>query len=120
MKIWHLDCEVNKFENLGWVGEVDLDVVNSFDGRNKADGWNPIELKRMYESPFSNTPELTSNIPIFDKKAVLAVKDLLDGLAEILPVDCQDGEFFVINTLGVVDALIMTNQYLRLFVMEFV
>lgn len=105
MKIWHLDCEVDEFENLAWVGEIDLDLINSFDGRSKREGWKPLSLKRMYDRPFSNTPGLTSNIPIFDKKAVDVVKDLLDGVAEILPVECSDGEFYAINALGVVDCI---------------
>lgn len=105
MKIWHLDCEVNEFENLGWIGEVDLELINSFDGRSKVENWEPISLKRMYDRPFSNTPGLTSNIPIFDKKAVEVIKELIKEQAEILPVNYNDGEFYIINVLGTVDCV---------------
>ena len=36
MKIWILDSDVNKYENLMWKEAFDLDEVQSFVGREKS------------------------------------------------------------------------------------
>lgn len=105
MRIWHLDCNVDDYENLTWLNEIDLDEVQSYDGRNKLDGWKPLQVIRMYNRKYSNTPGLSSHIPVFDKKAVDALKDLLENHAEILPLECKDGEFYAINVIKVLDCI---------------
>ncbi len=105
MKIWILDSDVDKYENLMWKEDFNLDEVQSFDGRKKTKDWNPIKVKRMYDREFSNTPGFSSHIPVFDATATNVLRDLLEGDAEILPLDCVEGDFFAINVTRVLDCI---------------
>lgn len=109
MRIWKLDCDVNTYENLAWGAnefEIDLDFIHSFIGVSKEKNWIPLHLKRMHgDREFSNTPGLSAHIPVFDKKAVDVVREYLIGNAEILPIFCEDKEFFIINVTSVLDCI---------------
>lgn len=105
MKIWLLDCDVDNYDNLTWENDINIDDVQTYDGRQKFANWNPVKVKRMYDKEFSNSPGLSSHIPVFDKIAVETVKDLLSRNAEILPLDCNDGEFYAINVTKVLDCI---------------
>lgn len=105
MKIWILDCDVDKYENLKWKGKIDLDYIYSFNGESKKENWRPIEVVRMYDREYSNTVGLSPNIPVFDRKAVDELRELLNNDAEILPLTCDDGDFFIINPIKVLDCI---------------
>lgn len=105
MKIWILDCDVDTYENLTWKKELDINFVQSFDGMKKLKDWKPVQVKRMYGRTFSNTPGLSPHIPVFDKKAINVLSDLLEGNAEILPLDCEDGFFYAINVINIMDCI---------------
>lgn len=105
MKIWILDCDVDNYENLEWEGKLDLGLVQSFNGSQKVKDWKPINVKRMYDREFSNTPGLASHIPVLDDKAIAILQDLLKGNAEILPLNCKEGDFFAINVTNILDCV---------------
>jgi len=104
MRIWHLDFDVNEFENLQWVN-LDIKEIQTYDGRPKSEGWIPRQVKRMYDRDFSNAPGLSSHIPVFDRVAVEKLGEYLQGVTEVLPLDCNDGEFFAINVIEVLDCI---------------
>lgn len=105
MKIWILDCDVNKYENLMWEKKLNIEEVQSFDGRKKINDWNPIKVKRMYDREFSNTPGFSAHIPVFDEKALSSLRDLIEDNAEVLPLDCEEGDFYAINVTNVLDCI---------------
>lgn len=105
MKIWILDCDVDHYENLTWKGQLDIDYIQSFDGTKKTENWSPMKVQRMYDREFSNTPGLSPHIPVFDEKAICVLGDLLAGNAEILPLDCEDGNFYAINVINVMNCI---------------
>ena len=105
MKVWILDCDVDNYENLTWKKELNLEYIQSFDGTEKIKNWNPIEVKRMYNREFSNTPGFSPHVPVFDEEAVCALRNLIIGNAEILPLDCEEGSFFAINVTRVLDCV---------------
>ncbi len=115
MRIWHLDCNVDDYENLTWLNKIDIDEVQSYDGRSKVENCNPIAVRRMYDRKYSNTPGLSSHIPVFDKKTVEILADLLNNHAEILPLDCQDGEFYAINITKVLDCIDYEKSEYKMF-----
>lgn len=115
MKIWLLDSDVDHYENLTWKNDIDIDEVQTFDGRPKFKNWNPIQVKRMYDREFSNSPGLSSHIPIFDQSAVDILKDLLIGNAEILPLDCEYGKYFAINVIKVLDCIDYEKAEFKMF-----
>lgn len=104
MKIWILDCDVDHYENLFW--KKDVDYIQSFNGTEKKNDWKPVRVQRMYRNrKFSNTPGLSPHLPVFDKKAVSILDDLLKGNAEILPLECKEGDFYLINVTNVIDCI---------------
>lgn len=105
MKIWILDCDVNNYENLMWREKLNLSEMQSFDGREKQRTWKPIKVKRMYNRKFSNTPGFSPHIPVFDQKAIMALCDFLKENAEVLPLNCEDGDFYAINVTNVLDCI---------------
>lgn len=105
MKVWILDCDVDNYENLTWKNEIDIDFIQSFNGTEKKKDWKPIQVKRMYDRTFSNTPGLSPHIPVFDKKAIDVLSEFLIGNAGILPLACEEGDFYVINVVKVVDCI---------------
>ena len=105
MKIWILDSDVDNYENLTWKKELDIDFIQSFDGTEKMKDWNPMQVKRMYDREFSNTPGLSPHIPVFDEKAIGVLNDLLVGNAEILKLDYKECNFYAINVIKVLDCI---------------
>lgn len=88
-----------------WKGECNIDYIKSFDGTRKSIDWKPPQIKRIYDREFSNTPGIVSHIPIFDKKAISILNDLLKDNTEILPTICEDGNFYLINVIKVLDCI---------------
>jgi hypothetical protein len=105
MKIWHLDFELDEFDNLVPVEELSLDEIQSFNGSSKMKLWKPIAVKKMEDKELSNAPGFYSHIPVFDKIALDAVKDLIKDGAETLPLLCTEGEFYAINVIEVLDCI---------------
>lgn len=35
MKIWFLNCDVDRYENLTWKRDIDINYIQSFDGTKK-------------------------------------------------------------------------------------
>lgn len=105
MKIWILDCDVDNYENLTWVQKLNIEYIQSFDGQRKMKDWYPVQVKRMYDREFSNTPGLSPHIPVFDEKAISILSDLVIGNAEMLPLDCKDGKFYAVNVFNVLDCI---------------
>ena len=109
MKIWELGRDLENYESLAWGEDefdIDLDFIRSFNGTPKEKEWIPIQLLRMDgEGEFSNTPGLSAHIPVFDVEAVDTLKEYLNGNAEVLPIFCEDKEFYIINVTNVVDCI---------------
>jgi Immunity protein family (Imm11) len=105
MKIWHLDFELDEFDNLVPVEEISLDEIQSFNGSSKIELWKPIIVKKMEEKELSNAPGFYSHIPVFDKVTLDVVKDLIKDSAEALPLLCDEGEFYAINVIEVLDCI---------------
>lgn len=83
---------LDDYENLTWINKIDIDEVQSYDGRSKIKDWKPFAIKRIYGREFSNTPGLSSHRPVFDERSVKVVKELLNGYAETLTLACSDGD----------------------------
>lgn len=115
MKIWHLKTKANDFENLGWDDSVSIDEIRSYDGRSKKENWKPVRVKRLYDRNYSNTPSLSSHVPVFDKVAVNTMKSLISKSVEILPLLCEDGEFFAINVINVIDCIDYDNSSYEMY-----
>ena len=78
MKVWILDCDVDSFENLIISGDSCNNLLKTFNGEEKNDGWTPISVRKMYgDREFSNTHGFAPHIPVFDNKAVSELNCML-------------------------------------------
>lgn len=105
MKIWHLDFELDKYDNLIPVKELSIDEIQSFNGSSKREQWEPIAIKKMEDKELSNAPGFYSHIPVFDKKTLDTVTDLIENSVEILPLLSSVGEFYAINVTEVLNSI---------------
>jgi hypothetical protein len=68
--------------------------------RSGVDKWTPL-------SPPGDFPHFEGAIidPVFSRRALDALADLLQGNGEILPLSCDEGEYYLFNTTRMVDAI---------------
>ena len=55
--------------------------------------------------PKGDYPFLVLGLPVFSRRAIEALGDLLEGNGEILPTTCEGDEIFFFNVTRVIDAL---------------
>ncbi|AYE33971.1 imm11 family protein [Clostridium septicum] len=111
MKIWSLEEDVNHYEhitlddrnNLNWI-----DFGDMFNGKSLKDNWTPIRvclIEHGGKLKKGDMPYLSPGKPIFSKSAVTILKDLLEGYAEILPIEYDLQELFIINVTNHIEAI---------------
>ena len=98
------------YEFLNCQNSDDYEVFHQLDGSPRADQWKPVEVLRVRAdggrkfNP-SDFPWLFSDVLVMRRRAVDALRDILDAHGEILPLATDDDvELFAFNSLTV-DAL---------------
>ena len=96
-------------ELISYINRDDLDRT-IFDGRSLITGWEPIPIKRITEDegqqwisgdfPSTEVGDLALN-----RKARDAIGRYLEPYGELLPLLCDDGEFWTLNVTCIIDAL---------------
>lgn len=100
----------NGYEWINCVEGSDHEVFMALDGSSRAADWKPILVRRIRPAQHlgfkpSDFPWLGSWALVMRRKAVDALRDVLEANGEILPLATEDDvELFVYNA-GVVDAL---------------
>jgi hypothetical protein len=90
-------------------------LFQKFDGRRLGRSWKPLRVKLHKVGKAGDFPALASHIPVFNEKALLVLGPLLQGSVEALPLDCDEGSFFAINILAVIDCLDLANSEVTRF-----
>lgn len=106
MKLWKLWAEGDAFDNLVPVVPLTFDDYNSFDGSPRADIWKPLPVRRMEpekELPLSDFPGFA--LPVFSKKAWDCLEPIIGGQVEVLPLVFEEGPYFAINVINVLNAI---------------
>ena len=106
MKIWQLRVEVDKYDNLIPVIPFSVEEIKSFDGRKHMENWKPIKVKRMEPEKhleLSDSPGFV--ITVFSKFALECLLPLIKDYVEVLKPDFEEGEYFAINVIKVIDAI---------------
>ena len=111
MKIFKLSFGSNDYEWLQPLRPLSYDEMHSFDGRSHLKDWKPIKVKKMEPDkdqpknlPLGDAPNL-SFAPAFSRKAKDALYNLIKDDVEILNLDCNDGEYYCINIIKVLDVI---------------
>lgn len=106
MKIWKLKSEVDKYDNLEPVKDFSLEEYWRFDGHELKSSWKPLAVQRMEPKkklPLSDAPGFT--IPVFSKKALEILQMYLQDSAEILDLVFDEGDYYGINVIAVLDVV---------------
>ncbi|MCM0759876.1 hypothetical protein M7775_15055 [Sporomusa sphaeroides DSM 2875] len=104
MRIWHLDADVNNFDNLTTLKQKDWETLR-FDGRKLFETWKPLAVRVIEDRKISDTPGLSSGAPVLSPRAISVLQELVGDTVEVLPLICSSGEYYVINVLDVVDCI---------------
>ena len=109
--VYQLTADANRYENLVLVKEDDYDVlIDHFNGEVMAGFWVPLKtvvlLDRQHRNrPSSDFPSLGGTVPVFGKRAVMKLEDLLRANGELLPLDCEEGSYYAFNVTTIADVL---------------
>lgn len=104
MKIWKLKFELDKYDNLIPVKEFSVEEIWRFDGHELQKNWKPLPVKRMEPEKglaLSDAPGFT--IPVFSRNALDTLWPLLQNSVEILELLFDEGEYYGINVISVLD-----------------
>lgn len=111
MKLWSLEEDVDNYEHItladgsnhNWV-----DFGDMFDRKNLKDNWIPIRVQLIEHAgdlERGDMPYLSPGKPVFSKMTVTTLKDLLQENAEILPLEYDLQELYIINVTNLIDAI---------------
>jgi hypothetical protein len=106
MEVFRLEADADRYQNLALVDETEWARLNEgFGGDRMAGAWLPpkVEVDEP-KLPASDFPGF-SGTPVFGARAVEALRDLLDPNGELLPLDCDTGDYWAFNVTAVIDAL---------------
>lgn len=106
MKIWHLNFELDEYDNLMPEKAFTADEIQSFDGRKMKENWMPLPVKRMEPEknlPLSDAPGFT--IPVFSGRALEVLRPLIKDSIEELEFEFEEAEYYGINVTTVLDVI---------------
>jgi hypothetical protein len=116
MKVYVLGADSDHYESLLMPGGGLYEFARRFNGRPmKKLGNDPKIKKDPRRLPKGDFPSLIPGVPIFSRRAVEALRDLLEETGEILPVTIGRDQYFILNVTHVVDALDEPNSTLSRF-----
>lgn len=103
------------------IDESDFEVFRSFDATSRVTSWQPIRMKLLMEDEFgrpfltSDVPWLGKHAPVLREKAASALRPVLAGRGEMLPLECDSASLVVFNATTVIDALDLDKSELVTF-----
>lgn len=116
MKIWQLNFEVDKFDNLIPIKKFTADEIQSFDGRKHLDNWEPIRVERMAPEKgldLSDAPGFT--IPVFGENALAMLYPIIKNSIEPLELLFEDKKYYGINVVSVLDVIDYSKSKYRMY-----
>lgn len=109
MKIYRLQADMDGYHTLFAPDGAGREVPLRFDGSPRSAGWIPLKVAvwRNEEVPedlkLSDFPSMT--VPVFSRRSVEGLWDLLEPNGEVLPLVCNEGDYFAYNITTLSEAL---------------
>ena len=111
MKVYLLRADSDHYESLIMPGGGLYEFAGRFNGSPMKNSVSDAMIKKdPRRLPKGDFPSLIPNVPVFSRRAVEAMRDLLESHGEILPVMISGDEYFLLNVTRVVDALDESNS----------
>ncbi|MGA2404912.1 MAG: DUF1629 domain-containing protein [Syntrophobacteraceae bacterium] len=121
MNVFILDADGNQYQNLVFTAKNDWAILRQFDGRRLFASWTAPAVEVFRDDKFnrnlppSDFPSLAPGVPVFSLRAVNALQGLLRENGEILPLSCNEGEYYAFNVTKSIDALDEFNSQVKRF-----
>jgi len=125
MKVYELYYDIDRYEHAAEADRVDeplpLERWELPYGQPFGEDWKPIKIKLIRRNDRGkrvrpgDTPGYSPGIPLLSQRAVDELGDLLADNGEILPLECDDGTYYLFNVTRVIDALDRERSELRYF-----
>lgn len=107
-QIYRLMPDNDRFHNFALRDEAKSEVYRRFDGRPLRDSWVPLEITAADtddELAMLGDHALLGTIPVLSRRAVDALRDLLEPAGEFLPLVYERAEYMAFNVTRIIDAL---------------
>lgn len=112
MRIWQLDNTLEEYETIQ-AKEFKYYDDNYFDpgfkGKSMINNWATIEMATIHRGKKSDVPWCGHMVPVFSKKSIEVLKDLIKGSVELLPLNHDDykeqNQLYAINIVNLRDCI---------------
>lgn len=102
----------DRYQWLTLVNEADdWETIYQFNGTPIGAAWRPLRVETFdeegeSEQPIpSDCPSLFAGVPTLSLRAAEVLQPILDRNGELLPLNCEEGDYFIFHVTRVVDAL---------------
>ncbi|MEX2555097.1 MAG: DUF1629 domain-containing protein [Actinomycetota bacterium] len=99
------------FEWLLPINDADFESLR-FDGQSRVESWRPVKMKRLMATEKGERLRLTDfpacsggDMLLMSRSARDRIGPRLESYGEILRLECEDGEFWILNVTRLIDAL---------------
>lgn len=114
-RVYHLSADGDHYRGLRCSAELGPLATMVLTGESIVDDWQPVEVELC-----------TGSVPVGDilsfgpgmgvsQRGVDILAPLIEGSVEFLPLNSDDGQFYMMNVIRVVDALDRDSSELKLF-----
>jgi hypothetical protein len=113
MNVYQLEGDPDNYEGLIMTDGDLFEFARRFNGKPMERPWTDVTIGIDPDTrsfPEGDFPSLIGGVPVFSPKAVGALRDMLVGNGEILPVTIVGRQYFLYNVTCVVDALDEKNS----------
>ena len=111
-----LAAALDKYDNLMPLKEFTVEELQSFDGRSHLKNWSALAVKRMEPEKGLELGDAPGfHIPVFSRRAVDCLQNLIKDHVEFLPLDFDEKELCGINVVTVLNAVDYPNSVYKTF-----
>lgn len=112
-KIWEISAVAERYDSLRPENGYTYEEMMSFDGRSHKDDWTPRKVVpniNPKKNPKFGDYSSCMGTLVFSQRAIEKLYDLIKDDVEILPLECDYGEFSIINVTTILDAIDHENS----------
>lgn len=111
MNVYSIELDSDHYQSLELVDlDADWEAMYKFNGTPVEES-KPLHVAVVFDEelkeqlPPGDFPSLFADIPVLSERAVKVLRVLVEGNGELLPLECEDGNYFVLNVTRLIDAL---------------
>jgi hypothetical protein len=117
MEVFIIEPDAERYQSLYPASEKDYGIHEMLCGVPIEECWTPFSALALIENgtdtnlPTSDFPSMSASLlPVFSERAIGALKEFLLSNGELLPINTDNGHYFVFNVTTLTDALDFENS----------